>query len=69
VEYFVAAFDGSGGSGAAVCLRRATMDGKAAGLQTEESPELGKLRETDVHPSQNCFGGQAAVGVKVPQSA
>ena len=28
------------------------------GLQPQTGAEPGELRETDVHPSQNCFGGR-----------
>jgi hypothetical protein len=42
------------------------MESDDAGLQPQTSVEPGELREIDVHPSQNCFGGQASGGGKSP---
>jgi hypothetical protein len=42
------------------------MESDDPGLQPQTGAEPGQLREIDVHPSQNCFGGQASGGGKSP---
>ena len=76
MDYFVARFRPSKVCHAVVWVHALSPQGAGEstdgvesdnpGLQPQTSLKSGELREIDVHPSQNCFGGQASGGGKSP---